>query len=109
MTAQLGNNGIIDRDAHVVNPGTAGSRDFPSGGHQGVAELARPDKGYVALRSDRALVVGVASECKSRIRERENEAAMGDAMSVDHVRLDGHCQHGLASFHLQDLHAKTLA
>jgi hypothetical protein len=75
MAAQLGNRGIIDGDAHIVNPGTSGSRDFPCRRCQPITELARPDEGDVALRGDRALVMGVAGEGECRIRQQEDEAA----------------------------------
>jgi hypothetical protein len=71
MAAQLRNRHIIDGDAHIVNPGTPGSRDFPSRRDQAIAELARPDKGNIALRRDRALVMGIAGKGEGRIRQRE--------------------------------------
>src|SRR5450759_595425 len=109
MTAQFGNRDIIDGDAHIVDPGASGSRDFPRRRDQPVAELARPDAGDVALRRDRALVMGVAGKGEGRIRQREDEAAMGDAAPVEHFGLDGHRQDGFAGPDLQDLHAETLA
>ena len=54
IAAHLGNRGIIDRDAHIVNPGTSGSRDFPCRRDQPVANFARLDEGDVALRGDGA-------------------------------------------------------
>src|SRR6266403_1872266 len=87
MAAQLGNRDIIDCNAHVVNPGTSGSRDFPCRRYQPIAEFARPDEGDVALRRNSALIMGVAGKGERRIRQQENEAAMGDAVSVDHVGL----------------------
>src|ERR1700677_4610580 len=47
-------------------------------------------EGDVALRRDRAQVMAVAGKGKGGIRQREDEAAMGDALAVDHVRLDRH-------------------
>jgi hypothetical protein len=44
MASQLRNRHIIDGNAHIVNPGTPGSRDFPSRRYQAIAKLARPDK-----------------------------------------------------------------
>ena len=90
MAAQFGNRHIIDGDAHIVNAGTSGSRDFPRHSDHPLAELARPDEGDVALGRDRALVVGVAGKGERRIRQEKDEAAMGDLMAVDHVRLDRH-------------------
>src|SRR6266852_1204793 len=109
MAAQLGNRGIIDRDAHIVNSGATGARDFPCHSDQPIAEFARPDEGDVALRRDAALVMGITGKGKRRIRQQENEAAMGDAVAVDHVWLDRHRQRGFARLDLQDLHAETLA
>jgi hypothetical protein len=105
----LGDCDIIDGDAHIANPGTSGSRDFPRRCDQAIAELARPDKRDVALRRDRALVMGVAGKGERRIRQQENKAAMGDAVAVDHVRLDRHPQCGFAWLDLQDFHAETPA
>jgi hypothetical protein len=62
MAAQLRNDGIVDGDAHIINPGTSGSRNFPSLRYQPVTELAGPDEGDIALRRDRALVMGVAGK-----------------------------------------------
>src|SRR6266700_4459944 len=77
MAAQLGDRDIIDGDAHIVNPGTSGSRNFPCRRYQPIAELARPDKGDVALRRDRALIVRIVGKGECRVGQRENEAAMG--------------------------------
>ena len=109
MAAQLGDDNSIDGDADIVNPGASGPRDFPRGRDQPVAELARPDEGDIALGCDRALVVGVAGKGEGGIRQREDEAAMGDAMAVDHVRLDRHRQRRFAGPDLKDLHAEALA
>src|SRR5260370_1156903 len=109
MAAQLGDRCFIDADAHIVNPGPSGSRDFPRRRDQPVAELARSDEGDVALRRARALVMGIAGKGERRIRQQENEAAMGDAIPVDHLRLDRHRQDGFACLDPQDLHAETLA
>src|SRR5436190_1760091 len=109
MTAQLGNRCLIDGDTHVVDSGTSGSRDFPRGRDQEIAELAGQDKGDIALRGDRALVMGVAGKRERRIRQREDKTAVGDAVSVHHVRQNLHGQNSLAGFDLEDLHAETFA
>src|SRR6266851_6071401 len=109
MAAQLGNRGVVDGDAHIINSGTPGARDFPRGCDQEVAELARPDEGDVALCSNRAFVMGVAGKRERRIRQQEDETAMGDALAVDHVRLDLHRQRSFARLDLENLHAETLA
>jgi hypothetical protein len=70
MAAQLGNRAVVDGDAHIVNSGTPGARDFPRGRDQEVAELARPDEGDVALRGNRAFVMGVAGKGERRIRQQ---------------------------------------
>ncbi len=71
MAAQLGNRGVVDGDAHIVNSGTPCARDFPRGRDQEVAELARPDEGDVALRGNRAFVMGVAGKGERRIRQQD--------------------------------------
>src|SRR5260370_9810341 len=65
MAAQLGNRDIIDADAHIVNPGTSGSRDFPCRRYQPIAEFARPDEGDIALRRNSALVMGVQAKANA--------------------------------------------
>src|SRR6202163_892497 len=72
MAAQLGNRAVVDGDAHIVNSGTPGARYFPRGRDQEVAELARPDEGDVALRGNRALVMGDAGKGERRIRQQED-------------------------------------
>src|SRR5436305_8407099 len=109
MTAKLGNHDIADGDAYIVDAGTPAARNFPRGGDQAIAELARPDEGDVALCRDRALVVRIAGERERRIRQGEDEAAMGDTLAVDHVGLDRHRQDGLARLDLDNLHAEALA
>jgi hypothetical protein len=53
--------------------------------------------------------MGVAGKGERRIRQEKDEAAMGDLLAVDHVRLDSHRQRRFAGLDLQDLHAETLA
>ena len=52
-----------------------------------------------------ALVVGVAGEREGRIRQREDVAAMAEAMPVDHVDAHAHGEDGKARPHLLDFHA----
>ena len=49
------------------------------------------------------------AKAKVGIREHEDEAAMGDALAVDHLRPHRHRQRRLAGPDLDDLHAETLA
>ena len=109
MTAQLGNRCLIDGDTHVVDSGAPGSRDFPRGRDQEIAELAGQDKRDIALRGDRAFVMGVAGKRECRISQREDKTAMGDAMSIHHVRQNLHRQNSFPGFDLEELHAETLA
>ena len=51
----------------------------------------------------------VASEGEGGIGQRKDVAAMGDALAVDHVRLDRHRQRRLARPDLDDLHSEALA
>ena len=109
MTAELGDHDVAGGDADVVDPGPPAARDFARGRDQHVAELARPDEGDVALRCDRALIVRVAGKGEGGIGQQEDEAAMGDALAVDHVRLHRHRQRGLPGPDLDNLHAEALA
>jgi hypothetical protein len=109
MAAQLRHNSIIDRNPHVVNPGAAGLRNFPCGCDQAVAEPGRANESDVALCRHRTLIAGVAGEGECGIRKEENEPAMSNAVSVDHLRLDGHAQRGFPGFHLENFHAEALA
>src|ERR1700758_4233789 len=68
-----------------------------------------PGRMKVMLRCAGALVVAVAGKGKGGIGERKDEAAMGDALAVDHVRLDRHRQRRLARLDLDDLHAEAAA
>ena len=88
---------------------TSASRDFPGRRGKAVTEFAGTDKGNVALRRDRALIVRVAGKRKSRIRQRENEAAVGDAVPVHHARENRHAQDGFAGPDLHDLHSEAFA
>ena len=109
MAAKLGDHDVAGGDADVVDSGPAAARNFPRGRDQHVAELARPDEGDVALRGDRALVAGVAGKGEGGIGQQEDEAAMGDALAVDHVRRNRHRQRRLAGLDLDNLHAEALA
>ena len=100
---------IARSDADVVDAGPSVARDFARGRNQNVAEFAGPDESDVALCRDGALVVRVAGKGERRVREQEDEAAMGNALAVDHVRLDRHRHRRLAGLDLDDLHAETLA
>src|SRR5262249_22006976 len=62
MPAEFGNDGIADGNAHVIDAGAAAAGDLPRGGNQTIAELARLDKGDLALGCDHALIVRVAGE-----------------------------------------------
>src|SRR5436305_1380144 len=87
VAAEFRDHDIIDGDMDVVDPRASGSRDLAGPGHEAVAELAGLDKGDAALRGDHALVVRIAGKGECRIRQRENEPAMSDALAVDHMRL----------------------
>ena len=106
MPAKLGDDLIAGRDLHIVDPGAAAARNFARTRNQHVAELARLDEGDVALRRDRLLVMAVAGKGEGGIGECEDEAAMGDALAVHHVRLHGHGQRRAARPDLDDLHAE---
>src|SRR6266436_2179265 len=107
MAAKLRDDCVIDSDAHIVDAGSSAARDFARGRDQFVAELARLDEGDVAVGCDRTLVVRIAGEGERRIREQEDEAAMGNALAVDHVRLNRHRQRRLAAPDVDDLHAEA--
>jgi hypothetical protein len=62
MSAELGNHGVINRDANVIDAGSSAARYFARGRDQAIAELTRPDEGDVALGRDDALVMGVAGK-----------------------------------------------
>src|SRR4051812_17827398 len=109
MAAEFGDHHRACGDTHIVDPGAAAARDLARGCHQPVAELAGADKGDRALGRDRPFIVGVAGKGEGGIGQREDEAAMGDLVAVDHVRLDGHRERRLARFDLDDLDAKALA
>ena len=61
------------------------------------------------MRGNGAFVAGVAGKGKGRIRQQEYEAAMRNAVAVDHVRLHRHRKRGPAGFDVEDFHAETLA
>src|SRR6201991_2100269 len=86
VAAKLGDHDIAGRDADVVDSGPSTARNFPRRRDQYIAELPRTDEGNVALRGDRTLVAGVAGKGEGGIGQQEDEAAMGNALSVDHVR-----------------------
>src|SRR5262245_60273639 len=85
MPAEFGDDGIARGHAHVVDARAAAAGNLPRLGHEPVAELARLDEGDLTLRRDHALIVRIAGERKGGIGEREDEAAMSDALAVDHV------------------------
>src|SRR5262245_13324411 len=107
MPAEFGNHGLSHGDANVIDAGASTARDLARGGNELVAELARRDEGDVALRGDRAVVVAIAGKGEGGIGEREDEAAMGDALAVYHFWLDHHRQRRAAGADFDDLHAET--
>src|SRR6267142_4672685 len=108
MTAELRDHDLTCGDADVVDARSAAARDFPRGCDQHVAELAWPDEGNVALRRDGAVIAGVAGKSEGGIGEQEDEAAMRDALAVDHVRLHRHRQRRLPGLDLGNFHAEAL-
>jgi len=73
VAAQFGDRDTIDRYANVVNPGTAGPGDLLCRRNKPVAQLARLDKGNIALRGNGAFVAGVAGKGKGRIRQQSGD------------------------------------
>ena len=74
----------------VVNPGAAGARPLRGGRHQLLAEPGRAQVGDAAVLRHGALVVAVAGEGEGGIGEREDEAAVADAVAVHHVLAHPH-------------------
>ena len=75
---------------------------------QPVAAAAGRQVGDRRLLRDRALVVAVAGEGEGAVGEGEDEAAMGDAVAIQHVVGDGHGERRLAGCDPLDPHAEAL-
>jgi hypothetical protein len=110
MAAKFGDDGAVaSGDAYIINAGSPAARDFARGRDQPIAKLARLDKSDVALCGDNTFVMRIAGKGEGRIRQRKDEAAVGDPLAIDHVRLDRHRQRGMAGLDLDNLHAKPPA
>src|SRR6266700_8412096 len=106
MPTEFRDDGVAGADAHVIDTGAPTARDLSRFCDETVAELARLDEGDLALRCDDTIIVRIAGERESGIGEREDEAAMGDTLSIDHVRPHRHRQRRKARADLDDLHAE---
>src|SRR5262249_30849182 len=65
--------------------------------------------GNTALLRHRAKAIGVAGEGQGAIRQRENEAAVAQAVPIDHAFGQRHGELGPPGTYLQNFHAEALA
>src|SRR5437870_912123 len=75
---------------HVVEAAALAAMALAGLGDEAHAEPAGSQVGDLAMLGHMALIVGIAGERKGRIRQREDVAAMAEAMSVDHVVAHAH-------------------
>ncbi len=77
----------------VVDPAAPVPGAFGGAGEQQVTLVRRTDEGDLATGGDGHRPVAVAGEREGGVGEQEHEAAVGDAMSVDHLGGDPHAGH----------------
>src|SRR5690606_38542218 len=82
-------------DGDVGDPAAAVGDPLPGGGHQDVAEPAGGDVGDVAGGRDGGPAGGVARQGEGRVGQREDVAAVHDAVAVDHGVADRHAGAGV--------------
>ena len=110
MAAEFGDHeAFLARHGDIIDAGAAGALALDRLRHQAIAEPRRVEEGNGAVLCDRALVVGIAGERKGGIGEREDIAAVTDAVAVDHGRGHRHRQHGMAGIDRHELDAEAAA
>ncbi len=92
----------------VVDPAAPVPGAFGGAGEQQVTLVRRTDEGDLATGRDGHRPVAVAGERESGVGEQEHEAAVGDAMSVDHLGGDPHAGHRGTVRSLDQLNAEPV-
>ena len=95
-----------DRD--VVNAAARAARYFPGCRGQVLAAAGRAQEIDAAMLGHGQLVAAIAGIGEGRVGQAENEAAVADAVAVEHRVPDRHGQHGLAGAAVQDFDTKVL-
>src|SRR5215831_3558508 len=94
---------------YIVDTAALAPIALPGLGEQTHAETPRCQIGDLAVLGNVALVTRVACEGQSGIGERENEAAVTEAVPIDHVDTNAHGENGETRAHFFDLHSHGAA
>src|SRR5262245_9966527 len=109
MPPELGDNGAaLVPHGDIVDAAALGAVAFRRLRHQSRAEPRRRQKGNAALLGDGPEAVGIAGERQGAVRQGEDEAAMAEAVTIDHALGQRHGEFGAAGGHFEDFHAQTL-
>ena len=83
-------NAIATPDGHVVDPRATAQGSLLRGGDQDLALVGRLQEGDVEACGDRPYAAGVAGQREGAVGQGEDEAAMADRVSIEHVAAHGH-------------------
>src|SRR5262245_44782850 len=93
----------------IVNAAPVRAVALPRFGDQAHAKPGRRGEGDVALLSDRPKAIRIAGKCQGAVRQREYEAAVPEAVPVDHALGHRHSERCTARSDGENFHAQTLA
>src|SRR5439155_21639652 len=99
---------VLVRHLYIVDPGAAADAALAGESRQTISLTRRCDEVDGTARRDGRQIVAVAGKRECAVGKREDEAAVADRVTIEHVLTHGHRQLGVTGTDGSDRHSHRL-